>query len=638
VASGSFNLTKSAEISSGAYIIGMIKWSSTADTTGNKSSVTATLYCKKAWDEGTLTVKTGGSWAYSLTINGSKKTGSATKDILTSWVKIASYTVSDIAHSDDGSKNITIAGSVTAPVGTSYEGLKTSGSKSVSLDTIPRASSVGATDANIGSKTAIIISRASSSFTHTITYAFGDLTGTIATKTAETSVSWTVPTSFYAEIPNDTSGECTITCTTYNNSTEVGTDTCTFTATAAKSVCAPVVSVVAADANAAITALTGSDKRLVKGFSNVDVVTNAKPQNSSKISSVYVECGSIKRTGEITVISGAESATIKATATDSRGYSSSATASGLSMANYFVPTLTATVKRESPTSDVVNITAKGKWFNDNFGAVANTLSAQVKYKLKSQSEYTTETYADLDLTISGDTYTAKGTISGLSYTEAYSIRVRVSDAICQYNGISSPIYANSEINKGIPIFDWGESDFQFNVPVRCRSTGDADESSNGKVAIRTGLDDGQHIDIDTNEIMAKESATELGDLSFGGSGMYFNVNGSRAFKCDADGNESALPLTVSQGGYAVGGQSAKTKIYAGQILITPTEVNTPTTAYVAFPEGYFTTTPIVCVSPRTTVPEKCSCGYYPDGTAGTTIYMTRTNTTSCYVAYICIGF
>ena len=51
------------------------------------------------------------------------------------------------------------------------------------LTTIPRASSVSATNANIGSETTITIARASSSFTHTITYKFGSLTGTIATKT-----------------------------------------------------------------------------------------------------------------------------------------------------------------------------------------------------------------------------------------------------------------------------------------------------------------------------------------------------------------------------------------------------------------------------------------------------------------------
>lgn len=90
------------------------------------------------------------------------------------------------------------------------------------LTTIPRASSVSATAVNLGSATTVSISRASSSFTHTLTYSFGSATGTIATKTSSTSVSWTPPLSLANQIPSATSGTCTITCTTYNGSTSIG--------------------------------------------------------------------------------------------------------------------------------------------------------------------------------------------------------------------------------------------------------------------------------------------------------------------------------------------------------------------------------------------------------------------------------
>ena len=72
----------------------------------------------------------------------------------------------------------------------------------MTLTTIPRASSVTCADGNIGSSTTININRASSNFTHTLKYSFGTLSGTIVTKTSETSIGWTIPTSFYAQIPN----------------------------------------------------------------------------------------------------------------------------------------------------------------------------------------------------------------------------------------------------------------------------------------------------------------------------------------------------------------------------------------------------------------------------------------------------
>ena len=99
------------------------------------------------------------------------------------------------------------------------------------LDTIARASTVTATAAVVGSQSTITISRKSSSFTHTLEYEFGSLTGTITTKTTSTSVKWTLPTSFYAQIgASATSKSGTITCKTYSGSSLVGTKTCSFTA------------------------------------------------------------------------------------------------------------------------------------------------------------------------------------------------------------------------------------------------------------------------------------------------------------------------------------------------------------------------------------------------------------------------
>ena len=81
----------------------------------------------------------------------------------------------------------------------------------------------------MGSAGTISINRASSAFTHTLTYSFGNTNGTIATKTTATSVSWTPALSLASQIPNAISGTCTITCTTYNGNTNIGSKTCTLT-------------------------------------------------------------------------------------------------------------------------------------------------------------------------------------------------------------------------------------------------------------------------------------------------------------------------------------------------------------------------------------------------------------------------
>lgn len=85
-----------------------------------------------------------------------------------------------------------------------------SDSQTVTLKTIPRTSSISMPATTMGSANNITITRASSSFTHTPTYSFGSATGTIATKTSSTSVSWTPPTSLATQIPNSTYAKSTI--------------------------------------------------------------------------------------------------------------------------------------------------------------------------------------------------------------------------------------------------------------------------------------------------------------------------------------------------------------------------------------------------------------------------------------------
>ena len=146
-----FPLNKSQNIDK--YIQGKIVYTSTQNISNNTSSVTATLYAKKDHHDTKLTVATGGSWAYSLTVNGSTVSGSTSYlQILTDWVKIVSKTIT-VNHNNNGSKSITISASVTAPVGTSFQGHTSSGSEEVGLPTIPRASSItSAGNVTLGNK------------------------------------------------------------------------------------------------------------------------------------------------------------------------------------------------------------------------------------------------------------------------------------------------------------------------------------------------------------------------------------------------------------------------------------------------------------------------------------------------------
>ena len=97
------------------------------------------------------------------------------------------------------------------------------------MATIPRASSISVTSGS-GTKPGagsinLSISRASSAFTHTVTWSYHDLTGTVGTGIG-TSVTWDVPLSFIEKSPSADSW-ITFICKTYSNGTEIGSSSCT---------------------------------------------------------------------------------------------------------------------------------------------------------------------------------------------------------------------------------------------------------------------------------------------------------------------------------------------------------------------------------------------------------------------------
>ena len=62
-----------------------------------------------------------------------------------------------------------------------------------------------------------------------------------------------------------------------------------------------------------------------------------------------------------------------------------------------------------------------------------------------------------------NTYQASGTLTGVSYDAAYDIEITATDKV--YGSIKSAKTVTVPISKGVPVFDWGEHDFHFNVPV-----------------------------------------------------------------------------------------------------------------------------------------------------------------------------
>ena len=334
------------------------------------------------------------------------------------------------------------------------------------LPDIPRASSVAATNAVVGGSTTININRAIEDFTHTLEYSFDGLTGTIASN-VDTSYSWIIPTTFYQKLTNTdyTVGKtCTITCTTYNGEDLIGTSTTTINITvdATSSDVKPTV-----DATITLDSttnnLTGATNRIIKGMTDATIAITATAKNGSSIASKLVTCGDGKSLTADGTLNDVESGDFVITAVDSRGVANSTTKT-LTLVEYTSLSLNPTFYRTSPTNNTIALTFSGNYFNDKFGtasSTANTLNVKYRYKLSTSSTWSS--YANLSTTLNGNTYSngsnpiTLGT--NFDYTKEYDFEIVATDRI-------GSITRTAKVAEGIPIFDWGKTDFQFHVPIK----------------------------------------------------------------------------------------------------------------------------------------------------------------------------
>jgi hypothetical protein len=156
------------------------EWSATQNITNNTSTITAKVYLKapSGWSTDS------GYW--DCTINGTQVTNDKSAVVGSTKVLLGQKTWT-VTHTSSGTCSTTISFSYSnglTSAGT-YTTKKGSGSASITLNTIPRTSSFTLSKRSMamGTSQTVTISRASSSFTHTVQYTFGSSTTTVATKT-----------------------------------------------------------------------------------------------------------------------------------------------------------------------------------------------------------------------------------------------------------------------------------------------------------------------------------------------------------------------------------------------------------------------------------------------------------------------
>ena len=337
-----------------------------------------------------------------------------------------------VTHNNDGTKSCSTSASWNTS-GT-YSCGTASASGTMTLQTIARASSIACSSPYIGDTATITIDRKSTSFTNTVTYNIGGITGTIATKTSDTVLSLatdTLANSIYALIPNAKQIQGTVYCTTYNGDTQIGSTTsATFNLYAKEDECKPTVTGTVVDTNATTIALTGSSSTIVKYASIPQVSITATGNKSATISSYTINTndGQIVNQQQYTFAYGIASSVISITATDSRGFSTTVDLTPTTIDYIPVVISSFSVIRPEDVSTEIELTASGTWYNGDFSVgTSNTLTASFKYRESGSSTWING--SSVTLTTSGNTFSVTDESLGnlFSYDKEWEILFVVQD-------------------------------------------------------------------------------------------------------------------------------------------------------------------------------------------------------------------
>lgn len=405
---------------------------SVANNTSNVTVKAQLVSSGSGWNIISSTSRTG-----TLTINGTSYTftcnvglnGGETKTLFTKTV--------DIPHNADGTKtcSMKLTVPVNATLSGTYYGTQTV-SGNATFTTIPRKTSISISGASYKFGSAITIShaRASTAFTVSLRYTCGSKSGSITSKAATNSTSWTPPLSLQSEIPKAKSILITIYCDTYNGDTIIGTTSTSYTCNIADS-CVPSIT------GGSFTNPDTSGTTYWQSVSCVRAEFTVSLAYGATISKweMSIDNQTIVNYGYIIwspTLTSSGNKDIKLTVTDSRGMTATKTwTSAIYVTPYNKPNISSfTCKRTGINEDtggeeLSNLGTNGYFSaSGTFHTNATNRSRKFMYKPVASSTWTTITIGDEDQT---DLQFSTSLSSGSAYDLKYVMTDNVSSTEMQ---------------------------------------------------------------------------------------------------------------------------------------------------------------------------------------------------------------
>ncbi|HEQ9463627.1 TPA: DUF859 domain-containing protein [Streptococcus pyogenes] len=303
-----------------------------------------------------------------------------------------------VGHNADGTKSFGLSAHFSGSGGWS-PGTLSIGGNSFTLTTIPRSSSVSVGAGTIGSSVTINISRQNSSFKHTVRYAWGNKSGTIASN-VDTSTTWTIPLDFANDIPNSAAGTGTIYVDTYSGGTRTGTQSATLTASVPASMKPTFTGVSLSDSNTAAQNVVPNANTFIQIISNIKVAFNgASGSYGSNITGYRAEIVGKNQTtnvngGTLGIMNYSGAITVRASVSDSRGRWSDTRDVSVTVLEYFAPALSFSIARTGATSSTLTVTRNAKVAPLTVsGSQKNSMTLSFKVARLGTNTYTPDTGA-----------------------------------------------------------------------------------------------------------------------------------------------------------------------------------------------------------------------------------------------------
>lgn len=387
---------------------------------------------------------------YYITINGGTETEHTVAFTLPqNTTKTILDTTLTVSHKADGTGSIKVRTWMDTEISA---GVITQ-TKTLTLDTIPRASAVSApSTGTLGTALKITIDRKSANFTDKLYYKIGSNSAVQITGYDGTAGTyhWTPPVSLATNAPNSTQLVVTIITNTYNGSTYVGRSECTVTL-AIPSIVVPTLSVSVTDPTGNKTKYTGYFLQLL---SKIKVAITGTGAQGSTIKSYSIKVGWSAGSGTLYTASAATGTTgllpyygtvyITCAVTDSRGRTATKSLS-YTVSKYSVPTISSISATRCTQNGTANRT--GEYGKVTFTAAITALSNKntAAYKVQYREYGGTGLWTDVTPTIpEADKYAPKNitTIFPADTNKRYTVRVVATDAFSTSNSSMRDISAS----------------------------------------------------------------------------------------------------------------------------------------------------------------------------------------------------